>query len=445
MIEDAGLQVLIIGLVTNWDGIRLRFEPITPALDEALAAIAIRLAQADSEEDAADAIEDLLNLTRDTAAGSYTRQLVARFNADEEPGTREITSFDVLEVKERDLDRSPAPGKDGQSALATVMTRDCDFQNVPLFFATNRARGLDASGTFAASPGKEISYGRMLVTIPTIHRIGNVEKPHWWTLFPEWREDERFITLGQITPLGQPEFGSQLEATLEGAAAKDLLVFLHGYNVSFDEAAQRAGQLAFDMKFPGAVILFSWPSAGKFRGYQADEERAAKSAGVFAEFLRGLENGPWNRVHVVAHSMGNRVMLEGMIKGARPKLPFGQLVFAAADLYTDQFEESFAQLQAAGELMSTSYASNRDWALRLSNWLHQSDRVGFIRGDEPFTAPMLETIDASAVETGFLSLNHSSFAEERSMITDIRTLVANGLSAERRGLTKTRKYWMFPR
>jgi esterase/lipase superfamily enzyme len=62
-------------------------------------------------------------------------------------------------------------------------------------------------------------------------------------------------------------------------------VFTHGYNVSFEEAARRAAQLAFDLNFRGRVVLFSWPSCGSLLGYGADEERALLSAHTFRGFL----------------------------------------------------------------------------------------------------------------------------------------------------------------
>jgi esterase/lipase superfamily enzyme len=36
---------------------------------------------------------------------------------------------------------------------------------------------------------------------------------------------------------------------------KDAFVFIHGYNVSFEDAARRTGQFAYDLKFVGAPIF----------------------------------------------------------------------------------------------------------------------------------------------------------------------------------------------
>ncbi len=66
-------------------------------------------------------------------------------------------------------------------------------------------------------------------------------------------------------------------------------------------------QLAFDRLFRGRVVLFSWPSCGSLLGHGADEERALLSAHTFRGFLESLADAPGSQVHLLAHSMGNRV------------------------------------------------------------------------------------------------------------------------------------------
>jgi esterase/lipase superfamily enzyme len=56
------------------------------------------------------------------------------------------------------------------------------------------------------------------------------------------------------------------------------LVFVHGYNTSFDNAIRRAGQLAYDLKFDGPVFLFSWPSRERLLSYITDGDSARLSA-----------------------------------------------------------------------------------------------------------------------------------------------------------------------
>ena len=47
------------------------------------------------------------------------------------------------------------------------------------------------------------------------------------------------------------------------------MVFIHGFNVPFEDAIYRTAQLAHDLDFDGAPILYSWPSRGTMLGYVA--------------------------------------------------------------------------------------------------------------------------------------------------------------------------------
>jgi esterase/lipase superfamily enzyme len=457
MSPNLGQFALISALLMNWDGIRLRMEPISPELADELSEIAARLQAADSADEIANTVDDLLDLTRGTAAYAYVQGLAGRSVMLDISSTRDYEVRGISggpSILTNDVGAGSVPGRDqGDDAaamaiessrvLGTLISVESDIARVPIFFATNRAKTANLDTPFSGEPASEIFYGMAPVTIPVDkHRIGHVESPHWWNLFPNKDKEHRFVLLEGLEPLTQSAFATQLETLLQSADAKDLLVFLHGYNVTFEEGARRAAQIAYDMKFPGAVILFSWPSAGSAMAYAKDEERAFASADRFAAFLKSLEGGPWNRVHVMAHSMGNRVLLLGLADNQRPKLPLGQVVLTAADVYIPLFQEKFPKLQGAGRLPTTSYASNRDLALWLSSQLHRGSRVGLISG-EPFVAPQLDTIDASAVDTGFLG--HSYFSEKRSLITDLRLLLYNSLTPKDRGLTAAKNYWLFPK
>ena len=122
----------------------------------------------------------------------------------------------------------------------------------------------------------------------------------------------------------------------------------------------------------------------------------------------------------------------------------GQIVFVAADVYVEMFEQKFPKMSGIGKL-KTSYASKADRALLLSSWLHRATRIGITRG-EPFRRKGMETIDASMVDTSLLSLGHSYFVDKRAVLTDLGFLLREGLPAARRGLNQPlgKDYWDFP-
>lgn len=86
------------------------------------------------------------------------------------------------------------------------------------------------------------------------------------------------------------------------------LVFIHDFNVKFDAAVRRTAQIAYDLHFEGTPILYSWPSEGKLSSYWIDEDNARQSATRFHAFLPMVLTEVGARtVHVIAHSIGNRV------------------------------------------------------------------------------------------------------------------------------------------
>jgi esterase/lipase superfamily enzyme len=437
-------------LIENWDGIRVRMGRLAPALEDQFAQLARQLSAAQEPGQIAILLDKLFDLTEETGAYPYVRELIARAALPSIETTRGIIgvvaaeSFAVANLTKAtsDFPQEPAGGS---------------FSSVPIFFATNRKvlPELDLEHRYIGEYTKDLSYGRAKVTIPVRHRVGKVERPSRFGR----ESEERHIIFREAETLDNTKFATQLGEEIERVKRKELLIFLHGYRVTFEEAARRAAQVATDIQFRGVVILFSWPSAGDFRWYSADEDCAAKSAEPLTNFLRDLEGGPWTKVHLVAHSMGNRVMISGLASRVGLTLPLHNIVLVAADVDIDLFEQQFPRVselvrRERGDLI-TSYATNSDRALLLSGWFHRSNRLGRFR-DEPYATAGLETIDATAVDSSLVG--HSYFSDERSVLTDLGLLVRESLPASRRGLTAceglpasqpgstnpARKWWAFP-
>lgn len=211
----------------------------------------------------------------------------------------------------------------------------------------------------------------------------------------------------------------QLKATERMA-----LVFIHGFNVEFDEAALRAAQLGFDLQVP-VTAFYSWPSRGNLKDYGADAESIQGSEPHIANFLMQVSQlDDVERVHVIAHSMGNRGLLRAMQSivnqaAAMSRKPFGQLILAAPDVSQRVFvylAKAHAQL-ADG---ATLYVSREDKALAASEIVHG----GYPRAG--FTPPVtivdgINTIDMTDVDMSFLC--HSTYGDARGVLEDIFYLI----------------------
>ena len=158
----------------------------------------------------------------------------------------------------------------------------------------------------------ELSTTENVRTIPKLHKIGRLESPS--LLRFEFRPDpKKHIVLAKLQNLEEQVFFDEVAQSVAKSIAKDSLVFIHGYNVSFEDAARRTGQIAFDLNFIGAPIFYSWPSNNRATAYLKDETNITWSTPHFLKFLETLaERSGAKRIHIIAHSMGNRAVCDAL-------------------------------------------------------------------------------------------------------------------------------------
>ena len=213
------------------------------------------------------------------------------------------------------------------------------------------------------------------VTVPDIHQRGMVERPSLMRF--EIKENQRqHVVLTSAVELSAGDFQQRLSETLSSSAERDLLVFIHGYNVNFESAVQRTAQIAVDLPFEGVPVCYSWPSQGSLIGYSIDETNAEWTMTHLKQFLFELANESGAQsINVVAHSMGNRPMTAAMEQirwqlDENSDAPFDRIVLAAPDVDADRFRRDLAPslLNVANHV--TLYASSDDQALIASKQVH---------------------------------------------------------------------------
>jgi len=223
-------------------------------------------------------------------------------------------------------------------------------------------------------------------------------------------------------------------------------LFIHGFNVSFEDAAYRTAQIAYDLRFDGVAMMYSWPSAGSAQDYLHDEATIDQSAEYLAQFLAGVHaKSGAAHIHVIVHSMGNRAMLEAMqilkLQQTAPGAIIDQVVFAAPDVDADTFAQS---LHRCGDIARhcTLYGSSDDEAIKASEKIHGFNRAGE-GGARLLLTTGVDSIDASGVDTSLLG--HSYIGECVNVIDDIQLLIA-GTPPPRRLYSHARQglpYWTF--
>ncbi len=220
---------------------------------------------------------------------------------------------------------------------------------------------------------------------------------------------------GRIASIGGEAKGSFATAVENEilASNRNLLIFIHGFANSFEDAIKRAAFNADWFRASGiaaadtTVLSFTWPSLGAVIAapphfladdYLADQSQAGKSAFHLAYFLSYIDNfmqtryrttNPAGKAFLLAHSMGNYA-LQGAVQWWFDNRGAGDLIFeeailAAADEIYDTFERpNGGRLSNLPKLANriTVYSSRKDIAMYLSSAVNLTCRLGFDGPDD---------------------------------------------------------------
>lgn len=324
-----------------------------------------------------------------------------------------------------------------------------DFVKLPIHFATDRnIVETDDLNELFGTERSDLKYGITEVSIPHDHKIGEIESPSIWKF--EFSEDPaKHIMMHEINIMDKERFFNSLSSSIQRSKKKSTFLFIHGYNTSFSDAAKRTAQISYDLLFEGKAVFYSWPSQASTVKYAKDEANIEWSRHNIKLFLNDyLSRSGAEEIFLVAHSMGNRGLTRAIIEvvSEKPELrdKIKEIILAAPDIDADVFKRDIApQMVSKVQKPITLYVSSDDLALKASKELHGNPRAGD-SGQGMVIVDGVETIDASGIDTSFLS--HSYFADTSSIISDIFDLIQSGKRALNRESLKLMKlsnkiYW----
>ena len=274
--------------------------------------------------------------------------------------------------------------------------------------------------------------------------------------------DPRVLKSRNTVPaVGSGNFLDDLRKDMLGG--RDALVFIHGFNVSFLDALTAGALLASTLPDTLKLIVFSWPSDGlaiPYMSYYSDREDARASGPALAraylklfDFVKdlreaevaaaeeaGADSPPPSRVlcdrciHVLAHSMGNYLLRNG-IQAIRVKEPlkmvrmFDQVIMAAPDEDDDTFEcDDKLRVLPTMARRITVYHNRRDRALVISDKTKANpDRLG---SEGPRMLDLLPKkviiVDCARIAGPADPLIfHSYYIHSRSIAKDISAVLAD--------------------
>ncbi len=333
-----------------------------------------------------------------------------------------------------------AKNKDFLSQPVAIADTKQDSYTWNILYATNRAPTATPQGVaYHAQQATKIQHGVATVRVPRVSTLAPIGGSKLSIKSPD---PTKLVSVTSLEPDGPSDFQSHLNKQLAASPQRDLLVFIHGFNVSLDAALQRTAQIAQDMPFNGAVVCYSWPSHANTQSYRADQRSADASVELLAQFLFDLAKhaAPDVKINLLAHSMGNRVLMQALNRLPN-RTHFREVVLAAPDVGVKRFQELFPGVKQVAERV-TLYASDGDLALLASLIANLERRAG--DSENPVLLSGLDTIDVSRVDVGFMG--HSFYGSNRSVLRDLfGVLKMHAPIEERRWLQKsvTAGPWVF--
>lgn len=225
----------------------------------------------------------------------------------------------------------------------------------------------------------------------------------------------------------------------------DVVVYLHGYSVSWEAAV--GGALALEYMLNSKrkdgdkevmVVLFSWPSDGNkmpFAAYKSDRSDARDSGKAVGRALLKLKDflGTLHRhardgkeelcdqdIHLLCHSMGNYVLQSaitskviGYAGGSTLPRMFKNIFLCAPDIADDAFEKN-KPMGRLHEMAThvTIYYNNGDLAMNISKYSkHLAERLGHIGNAHPaLVHNKVHQVDCSPIVRGIVEHSYYLWA-----------------------------------
>lgn len=270
----------------------------------------------------------------------------------------------------------------------------------PITVFAGSSRLPEANGSFGYQRSDKLRHLEMVVSVPPSHEPGNLRFGY------ANPNPERQFTLAARDEFPSPDaFKSQLRKKLAALPRSDreVTVFVHGYNSTQSEAAFRAAQMKYDIKVPGLLVMYSWPSRGKALAYAYDTDSILFARDGMEQLLRQITDVGANRVLVVAHSMGSAVTME-TLRQMDVKSPgwaarsLSAVVLISPDLDVDVFRAQMTKMSKVPDAF-VIFVSRRDGILNVSSRIRgtkSENRLGSIDDIERVKDLPIEIIDTTA-------------------------------------------------
>jgi esterase/lipase superfamily enzyme len=290
---------------------------------------------------------------------------------------------------------APAPAifKDSRLAFAKTLPPELHTTRLPVFFATTRAAtsGPEHFGNDAAE-GVTLGTARVRLGEPgwtwddllASNWASSVDRPR----IGEVESVEIIGRAGDDDAMNQADraFVAAIDARLAHIRNQELVVYVHGYRVTFDEVAVQMGSFAHYLG-QGAIVTFQWPTGLMFWNYITDCPRAQRYISQIERLLMLLARSRAQHVNVMAYSCGSPLLASALarLRDRHPELDrealqrryrLGDVIFVASDVDLKTFARDHVQPALDLSRQVIVYYSRIDRALGFSALIAGASRLG---------------------------------------------------------------------
>jgi esterase/lipase superfamily enzyme len=279
---------------------------------------------------------------------------------------------------------------------------------------------------------------------------------------------------------------SEIASRLALARRKEVVLYVHGYRTSFEQAALTMGELCHFLGRDFVCGIFTWPAGGRrgsLFGYAFDRESSEYAVDDLLKTIRIVGRTPGvERIHLIAHSRGTDTLTSalaalsveayGLQSSPDREFHIGNVVLVAPDLDGDvALNKIFkvfsdpdlpfggkadpgAVIPPAPGLRVTLYVSPDDKALATASWLMGSiARLGRVNSKMLNPAQVaalaaLGAVDIIQVRGRTDFLGHSYLASNPQVSADIIALLRYDLRPNQPGRSLehvTGSFWQVAR
>jgi len=276
------------------------------------------------------------------------------------------------------------------------------------------------------------------------------------------------VRTGEARTDAERQFIARINDHMAKVRSPEVVLYVHGYRVTFEEATVLMGSLSTYLG-QGATVAFEWPTGLHWWNYLNDCPNAEKYIPDIERLIELLGHTNALHVNLLAYSCGSPLLATALrhLRGRFPdegreeltkRFRIGSVIFAASDVDLKSFARDDVPAIMDLAQQTTAYMARDDAALGFSTFLAGSSRIG--RPDvaeldtkdiENFAAdPRLHGIDVTNVRGAHAMggiRGHGYWYANEWIANDVLISLRWPIPPEKRCLVRDRRYpkrWLMP-